>query len=454
MSAVIAIVGRPNVGKSTLFNKLLGKRQAIESEVSGTTRDRIYGKMTIDGYSAVLVDTGGLESKVAGGDIEKNIKEQSQIAIDGADVILFVLDLRSELTSDDLHTAELLRKSKKPVILVANKSDNSKIEELKYNLYELGFGEPIAVSAIHSYGVDEIELQLSSALKKLKFKKDRVKKHDSNVIRIAFIGRPNVGKSTMVNSIFEKKLLITSSIPGTTRDSIEIPFEYSEQQFVLVDTAGLRRRGDIEPGIEKFSSLRALQAVEMSDVCVLMLDFEEGVTNQDCHISQFVLEQNKGLILCVNKIDLYKGEERERKENGFIYDLKNTMAYLPWAPVVFTSGQERKNVLKILDLAMEIFRERNKEIADVDLQIWLDSAMKKHPSNSTRGKHKFEIKDVEQIGSNPPVFLFNCNWPEIMHFSYKRYLENSLRETFGFAGTGMELVFKKRSDKLGRRRFK
>lgn len=454
MSALVAIVGRPNVGKSTLFNKFLGKRQAIESNIPGTTRDRLYGKLEIAGYPTVLVDTGGLESRIPGEDIEANIQEQSKIAIDGADVILFVVDVRTDLTSDDFHAADLLRKSKKPVILIANKCDNPNFEEQRFNLYELGFGDPVAVSAIHAAGMDEIETRVEEELKNLKFTKNEFDEDYSDALKIAFVGRPNVGKSTMLNSIFGKKVVITSEKPGTTRDSTEIPFSYNEQKFILIDTAGLRRRGDIEPGIEKFSSLRALQAVEMADICILMLDFEEGVTNQDCHISQFVLEQNKGLILVVNKIDVLKGEEREQAENGFIYALKQNMAYLPWAPVVFASAKERKNIFKILDLSIEIFKERNKEISHPDLQIWLDAALKKHPANTKRGKHKFEIKDCEQMGTNPPMFLFTCYWPEIMHFSYQRYLENSLRESYGFAGTGLQLIFKKGSDRLGRKRFK
>lgn len=454
MSALVAIVGRPNVGKSTLFNRLIGKRRAIESNISGTTRDRIYASTKIDDYNVILVDTGGLDSSHKGDDIEDNIQEQSKIAINTADVILFVVDVRSDLTSDDFHAANLLRKSKKSVILIANKCDNPSIEEHRFNLYELGFGEPVAVTAIHSYGFDEIENRVVKELKKIDFKKAVNVEESNESIKIAFVGRPNVGKSTMVNAIFGDKVVITSDIPGTTRDSTEIPFKYNDENFILVDTAGLRRRGDIEKGIEEFSVLRALQAIEQADICVLMLDFEEGLTNQDCHVSEYILEQNKGLILVVNKIDKLKGEDRDDAENFYIHTLKSKMAYVPWAPVVFTSAIEKKFIYKILDLASSIYNERRRTVLAQDLNIWLDSAIKKHPPNSSRGKHKFAIKQVMQINTNPPEFLFNCNWPEVMHFSYGRYLENDLRDKFGFGGTALKLIFKKEGDALSRKKFK
>lgn len=449
MSAVIAIVGRPNVGKSTIFNRLLGKRQAIESNIPGTTRDRLYGKFDVNGIKVILVDTGGLETKT-GNDIETNVQEQSKIAIDGADVIVLVVDVRSDLTSDDFYAAELLRKSKKPVILVANKCDNAVYEEQRYNLFELGFGEPLALSALHAVGLDDLEDEMEIELKALHFEPEDLQVEKEG-IRIAFLGRPNVGKSTMINGILGKNEVVTSEVPGTTRDATEIPFEYKGNKFVLIDTAGLRRRGDIEKGLEKYSALRALQALELADICVLLINFEEGVTNQDCHISEFILEQNKGMILALNKIDIVKGEELDEMENRSIYQLKKDMPYLPWVSLVFTSGLQKKNLGKILDLALQIEAERNKILPQQDLDVWLDSALRKHPSNASRGKRKFEIVNVEQIDTNPPVFLFTCKWPEIMHFSYYRYLENSIRDAFGFGGTGMKLIFKKDGDPMSRR---
>lgn len=448
MSAVVAIVGRPNVGKSTLFNRLVGKRQAIESDIPGTTRDRLYQKTELAGYAVLLVDTGGLELGKEGDDIEANVQEQSQVAIEGADVIVFVVDVRSDLTSEDYHAADILRRSKKPVILVTNKCDNSNLEEARFHFYELGFGEPVPVSALHSDGLDRLGRSVGDLLKSLQFEKQseeeaNMEEGASSRIRISFLGRPNVGKSTMINALFGKKKVVTSDVPGTTRDSTEIPFDYDESPFTLIDTAGLRRRGKIEKGIEKYSILRTMQAVEDSDVCVLMLDFSEGITNQDCHVSEYILTQKKGLILVVNKVDIVKGDARESMENQFVHRLRKKMAYLPWAPVVFSSALERKNVFKILDLAKSIFIERKKVISQEDLSVWLDMTLAKHSPKGQRGKRRFNILEVKQVDSDPPTFVFYCEWPEYMHFSYERYLENELRSQFGFNGSSILFKFKK-----------
>lgn len=450
MQAVLAIVGRPNVGKSTLFNRLIGKRKAIESQVPGTTRDRIYDSVEIDGYHTMLVDTGGIEVGEGGTDIEANVQEQSKTAIEGADVIIFVVDVREELTSEDFHAADLLRRSKKPVILVANKCDNPKFEDQRFNLYELGFGEPIPVTALHSFGIDDLEERIGEELKNLKFEKQEgYRKHEGR-IRITFLGRPNVGKSTMVNSLFGKKMVVTSSVPGTTRDSTEIPFEYKDTAFTLVDTAGIRKRGKIEKGIEKYSILRAMQSIDETDVCVLMLDFDEGVTKQDCHVSEYVLDQKKGLILVMNKVDQFKGKEREDREHMAIHELQKAMDYVPWAPLIFTSALERKNIFQILELAIEISNERKREIPQDQLDVWLHMALKKHPPRGSRGKQRFNVLNVKQVDILPPTFVFGCAWPDIMHFSYGRYLENELRTQFGFGGTSLRLIFRKPGDRGGK----
>lgn len=453
MSAVVAIVGRPNVGKSTLFNRLIGKRRAIESNVAGTTRDRIYDNVEIEGYSVMMVDTGGIETKT-GSDIETNVQEQSKTAIEGADIIVFVVDVREELTAEDFHAATLLRKSKKPVILVANKCDNPKFEELRYNMFELGFGEPVAVTALHSFGIDELEGRIAEELEGLGYEKGEESVHDENRIRIAFLGRPNVGKSTMVNALFGKKMVVVSEVPGTTRDSTEIPFEYKDVPFTLIDTAGIRRRGKVEPGIEKYSILRSMQSVEQADICVLLIDALEGVTQQDCHVSEYILEQRKGLILVVNKMDQFKEKERDDKEHMMVHELRESMAYLPWAPVIFGSGLERRNIFQILELAIQITEERKRVIPPQDLKVWLSQALRKHPPRGSRGKHRFNVLSVEQVDILPPTFVFYCEWPEIMHFSYGRYLENELRGQFGFTGTSVRLIFRKPGDRGTRRKTK
>ncbi len=446
MSAVVAIVGRPNVGKSTLFNRLIGKRQAIESEIPGTTRDRLYQTTDLSGYRVLLVDTGGLELDKDGDDIEANVQEQSRVAIDGADVILFMVDVRSDLTSEDYHAADLLRRSTKPVILVANKCDNRSLEELRFNFYELGFGDPVPAAALHSDGLDEVSNSVAHELKKLKFEKfdeEIEEEEDDGRIKISFLGRPNVGKSTMINALFGKKKVVTSDVPGTTRDSTSIPFEYDGSDFTLIDTAGLRRRGKVQKGIEKYSILRTMQAVEDSDVCVLMLDFAEGIANQDCHVSAYILEQKKGLIIVVNKVDIAKGKTREDLENSFIHRLRKKMAYLPWAPVVFSSALERKNIFHILDLAKSVFAERKKIIPQEDLSVWLDMTLAKHSPKGQKGKRRFNVLQMKQVDSDPPTFVFYCEWAEYMHFSYARYLENELRSQFGFVGSSLLFKFKK-----------
>jgi len=443
MSAIVAIVGRPNVGKSTLFNRLVGKRMAIESDVAGTTRDRIYASTALDDYGVLLVDTGGLELDVEGDDIEANIQEQSHVAIDGADVIMFVVDVMTGLTSEDYHAAELLRKSKKPVILVANKCDNPALEESRYDLYELGFDEPIAVTALHSSGFDELESRVGKELKALDFEKGVEEVKDESRIHIAFLGRPNVGKSTMINGLFGKKMVVASKIPGTTRDATRIPFDYKDIKFTLVDTAGVRRRGKVEKGIEKYSILRTMQAVDEADVCVLLIDGTEGIANQDCHVSEYILEQKKGLILAVNKMDEFAtGDERDEAENRMIYRLRKKMAYVPWAPVVFTSGLKRKNLFRVLELAESIADERDREIDPDTLNIWLDMVLAKHPPKGQKGKRKFAVNKIMQVGKAPPHFVLKCDWPEIMHFSYRRYLENELRSQFGFSGTSINWSFR------------
>jgi GTP-binding protein len=456
MSALVAIVGRPNVGKSTLFNRLVGKRQAIESDVPGTTRDRLYGKVSIHGHNVLLVDTGGIELEKEGDTIEGNVQAQSKVAIDGADVILFIVDVRSELTSEDFHAADLLRKSRKSVILVANKCDNNRLSDLRFNLYELGFGEPIALSALHAGGFDVLESTIKTELKELGFEPvpEGTEEVKDDSIKIAFLGRPNVGKSTMVNALLNKERVVTSDIPGTTRDSAYVPFEYDDSKFTLIDTAGIRRRGKIEAGIEKYSILRSMQSITEADIAILLIDFEQGVSNQDLHVSQYILEEKKGLVIVVNKMDLAAGEEsQDRAREHFISILRNKMAYVPWAPVVFTSALKRKNIFPILDLSKKISFERQRHIDEGDLNVWLDHTLTKHPAKGKKGQRYFKVYSVRQDGTHPPRFTFSCEWPEYMHFSYRRYLENELREQFGFNGTAIETSFRRVNEREPRRGY-
>ncbi|MBT5016115.1 ribosome biogenesis GTPase Der [Candidatus Peregrinibacteria bacterium] len=441
MLPVVAIVGRPNVGKSSLFNRLVGKRHAIESVISGTTRDTVSHRVSFFDQQALLVDTGGLEI-TSDGDIEEDVQSQARAAIEGADLVIFVVDVRTDLTASDFHAADLLRKSGKACVMVANKCDHvSSLEEKTYNFYELGFGEPVAISAIHGTGLDKLKNNALDELGKLNLLSETDEKEVTEGIRISFVGRPNVGKSSLINALFGKAKVIVSDVPGTTRDAVETPFEFEDEQFVLIDTAGVRRRGKVEKGIEKYSVLRSLQAIEDSDICVLVIDGSDGVRAQDLHVVEFVLEQGTGLVVVVNKIDTF--EDQDKMRHRFAGLLRKRMAFVPWAPVVFTSATKRTNVIPVLQVAADIYEKRHYEVDPKSLEFWLDETIEGHVPSGGRGVKRSEILKVEQTGVNPPVFTFKVRHPEKLHFSYVRYLENRIRESFGFDGTCIKINFKK-----------
>jgi len=436
---IIAIVGRPNVGKSTLFNRLIGKRLAIISKESGTTRDRIYQNIELNDFPVTLIDTGGLSTE-AKENFENDIKSQAKIAVNEADLIYFIIDTAEQLTIDDYSASDLLRKSNKEVILIANKFDSNEARNMFPELYSLGFGDPIGVSSIHNIGIDELKNTTVKILKKLKFKPVKGLKKKDNNIKLCLLGKPNVGKSSLVNALLGENRVIVSDIPGTTRDSLDINIKYNDKDFVLVDTAGLRRRGHIERGIEKFSSLRVFHSLDSSDIALLMLDFSEGITKQDMHIAEFILDAKKGLILLINKSDLAEDEEDKLK---FLAKLKGKFDFLPWAPVVFISALRKKNISKIFDLAVQIMLERNKRIPTGELNNFIKKITAKHiPSGTKRIRAK--ILYVSQTSINPPEFVFFVNDASALHFSYKRYLENELRKQYQFAGTAINFVFRSR----------
>lgn len=440
MIPVVAIVGRPNVGKSSLFNRLVGKRKAIESEIAGTTRDVVSQRITFLNQEMILVDTGGLELDAEGGSIEEDVQAQARAAIVGSDLVVLVLDVRQDPTSGDFHAVELLRKSGKPCIVVANKADNQpSLEERAFNFYELGFGEPIAVSAIHGTGIDLLHERVEQHLTELGF--NAVPEPKTDGLRLCFVGRPNVGKSSLVNALFGKEKVIVSEIPGTTRDAVEIPFEYEGAHFILVDTAGIRRRGRIDAGIEKFSVMRSFQAIADSDVVVLVVDAEEGLKSQDLHVCEFVLQESKGLIVVVNKMDVF--EDYEKNKDRIAHKLQHRMAFVPWAPVVFTSALERRNLFPILQLARSIGEERVRSLTPQEINIWLAEAVLQHSLAGGVAGQRTEVLRGKQVGIRPPRFVFEAKFPDRMHFSYRRYLENSLREHFGFEGTAVKISFVK-----------
>lgn len=441
---IIAIVGRPNVGKSSLFNRLIRKRLAVTHEQAGTTRDRIYYQVTMDNIPAILVDTGGLEYGKKE-DIEADIQSQARIALKEADLIMFVVDISEDLTANDYEAANILRKSGKNIVFVANKYDHQGFAENLPELTKLGFGEPITVSAIHRIGVDDLREKLALSLKKSGWKKQQERaERNEDTVHLCFLGRPNAGKSSLVNAILGEEKLIVSPVAGTTRDATDTEITYHGQQYNLIDTAGLRRRGKIEPGLEKLSALRSLEAVERSDVVCLILDYERGIRKQDLSISSYAQDSKKGVLLVVNKSDLMKDAESDR--NRFIRILRHRFDFLPWVPVLFVSALKRKNIEKILELSQQIYKERFKHIDRDELEGFMKEVTFRHiPPKVSLTTPK--IYSLEQTGINPPTFTFWVNDEKAIHFSYRRYLENELRKKYDFTGTGIRLIYKNKFEK-------
>jgi GTP-binding protein len=435
----VAIVGRPNVGKSSLFNRIIKKKQAIISDIAGTTRDRIISHIKFADYEIDLIDTGGIKTGKQE-NIEADVQSQASFAIKEADLIIFVTDALQNLTVDDFSTANILRRSKKPIILVANKCDNPNLDGNIYNIYELGFGAPIQVSVIHNKGLDLLETTIEKNLKFLKFKKSLAKAPKiENEISICIIGKPNAGKSSLINAILDENKIIISDIPGTTRDTIDIPFTHEEQKFILIDTAGIRRPGKIERGIEYFSVLRAEESIKKSDIVVLLIDGNTGITHLDCAIASTALKEKKGLILAINKIDLL--EKNEEYRNNLIFKIKQKFPFVPWSPLVFLSAKNKKNIYEILNLSKQIMEERKKRISTSILNTFLQKITYKNMPQSAKAK-KPKFFYGSQVDTNPPTFALFFKNPKNLHFAYARYLENEIRKEFGFIGTSIEIKFK------------
>lgn len=434
----IAIVGKPNVGKSSLFNRLVGKKIAIISEESGTTRDRVFQRSFVGDVPCIFVDTGGLEFEKKE-NIEADMQSQARIAIDEADLVLFVVDGRLDPGHDDYETAQILRKHSKKVLLVTNKIDNEKRAHNLFVWTELGFGEAISISVIHNLGIGKLERIIENHLLDGEWPtSDDVPKQESS-LQLSFIGRPNAGKSSLVNAILGEERVIVSDQPGTTRDAIDIELSWKDSHFTLIDTAGLRRRGKIERGIEKWSSFRTINAIERSDIVCLVLDYSVGIRAQDLHITEYVLEANKGLLLLVNKCDLMEEKEEERNRIGHL--LHKRFAFLSWAPVLFVSAKNKKNIDLILETTLEIHQERQKEIDHEDLVDFVRETYHKHQP-PTVGRNRLFFYDLIQIHSSTPTFEFLVNNSDIIHFSYQRFLENEFRDHFGFNGTAIRFFFK------------
>jgi len=441
---VVAIVGRPNTGKSTLFNRLIGERRAIVSDVPGTTRDRLYGDAEWLGVEFSVIDTGGLQDddelgQLTTRQIGERTQAQARFAIEEADVILFLVDGKGGLTAADIDVADVVRESGKPVILGVNKTESESRRDAAYEFYELGLGEPIPFSSLHGIGtgdlLDEVVRQLPRA--------DEVEVEEG-LPAIAIVGRPNVGKSALLNALIGSDRSIVADLPGTTRDSIDSVVDWAGNRVLLIDTAGIRRRGRIETGIEKYSVLRSEQAVDRADVALVVIDADEGFTAQDQHIAGYVVEQGKGLVIVVNKWDLV--EKDHRTMDVFRKKAAEFFNFAPWAPLIFVSALSGQRVNQIIEMALHVIGERQKRITTGELNRLLRDAVAKHPPPSRSGKW-LKFYYVTQIGVSPPRFVFFCNDPRAVHFSYERYLENQLREEHSFDGTPIVLHFRGRRER-------
>jgi GTP-binding protein len=439
-SPIVAVIGRPNVGKSTLFNRLIGERRAVTHEVPGTTRDRLYGKAEWNGREFTLVDTGGigLELDPSQADLFLEVVSQAQEAIEEADAIVFLLDGQAGPTGADLEVAELLRRANKPVITAVNKVENRRTELSSHEFHELGLSDPIPLSALQGKGTGDL---LDAIVESLPPAEDAADEQEA-AVSVAIVGRPNVGKSSLLNSITGQRRSIVSPLPGTTRDPIDTLIQFNDQPILLIDTAGIRRRGRIEHGVERFSVLRAVRSIERADVVALLIDAVEGITAQDTHVAGYAHEAARGIILVVNKWDLV--EKDSYTADAYLARLQDALSFVHYAPVVFCSALTGQRVQKVLDLAVEIQRERRKRVPTAALNNAVRRAVAAHRL-SVHGR-ALKVYYTTQAETSPPTFVFFVNDPTLVHFSYHRYLENRLREAFGFNGTAIRLVFKGRKE--------
>ncbi len=435
---VVAMVGRPNVGKSTLFNRLVGRRVSIVEDTPGVTRDRIYAEAEWNGIDFLLVDTGGIDHS-SDELIPSKMRAQAGIAIDSADVIVFLVDAKDGLLPADREIAQLLMKRADNVILVVNKSDRPDLPDSYYDFYELGLGDPVAVSAANMLGLgDLLDLIVSH------FPQDQEQTEEEDEIKVAVIGRPNTGKSSLVNAIIGEERVIVSNIAGTTRDAIDQPFEYEGQKYILIDTAGIRRRKNVDENIERYSVIRSISAIERSDVCILMIDAVEGVTEQDKKIGGMAHEAGKGVVIAVNKWDLI--EKDSQTMGTFTRKIREELSFMPYASLLFISARTNQRLLNVLKEARAVAEHRAQRISTGRLNAVMEDAMMMKQPPSDKGK-QLKIYYVTQVGVKPPLFSFQVNKRELMHFSYARYLENKLREAYDFSGTSVKFVFREKGEK-------
>ena len=432
---VVALVGRPNVGKSTLFNKLVGKKVSIIEDTPGITRDRIYGNVKYGDYNFHLIDTGGIDMSEM--DFNDDIKIQAELAIDEADVVLFVVDGKEGLTSNDYTVKEMLKKCSKKVIVVVNKVDSKLASVNQYSFYELGFENYMFVSAEQNIGIDDLLKEITSDFQEYE------EEYDENTIKFSLIGRPNVGKSSLANAILNEDRIIVSNVAGTTRDAIDTPFTYYGEKFVVIDTAGMRKKGKVYEAVERYSLLRSLKAIDRSDVCIIVINAEEGIIEHDKHIAGYALEAGKPVIIAVNKWDTVEDKDQKMKE--FKQNIRNNFQFMDYAPIVFLSALTKKRIHTLIPEIKKAFQNSKKEIKTSLLNDVIMDAYTLNLPPSYKGK-RLKIYFASQVATCPPTFNIQVNSKGLVHFSYERYLENKIRESFDFEGTPIKIQFKNKGE--------
>ena len=433
---VVALVGRPNVGKSTIFNRLVGKKISIIEDTPGVTRDRVYGNVKYNSYQFHLIDTGGID----GGNetFNQEIKLQAQLAVDEADVILFVVDTKEGITHNDLIVKNMLLKTNKKVIVVLNKVDSKQSKDYFYDFYELGFEHYIAVSGEQNIGITELLDEITKD-----FRTYEEEPYEEGTIQFSIIGRPNVGKSSLVNAILNEERVIVSNVAGTTRDSIDTPFTYHGSPFVVIDTAGMRKKGKVYEKIEKYSLLRSMKAIDRSDVCVLVINAEEGIIEHDKHIASYALDAGKAIVIVVNKWDTIENKDEEMKQ--FTKKIRSEFQFLTYVPIVYLSALTKKRIHTLLPEVIKVYENSKREIKTNVLNDIIMDAYNLNLPPSFRGK-RLKIYFSTQVSTCPPTFQIQVNSKGLVHFSYERYLENKIRESFDFEGTPIVLQFKNKGE--------
>ncbi len=452
---IVALVGRPNVGKSTLFNRLVGERMAVTHEIPGTTRDRLHGESFWNGITFQVIDTGGIEVYQPSGSRDQSplaegsaafveaIIEQAMIAIAGADLIIMVVDAQYGVTAADEAIAEILRRSDRPILVAANKIDDQRRAQDVYDFYSLGLSVVEGISAIHGYGLgdmlDEVALQLRA-----RSPDDEGEEAEDEQLKIAVVGRPNAGKSTLVNKLIGEDRVIVSEVAGTTRDAIDTKITWYGETITLIDTAGIRRRGRVEAGVEKYSVIRAMKAISRADLALLVIDASLGVTEQDEHIAGYVIEEYKSLVIVVNKWDAV--DKDAYTMNAFIDNIRDRLHFVSYAPIIFISALGGQRLHQVLEVANRVWEARFLRIPTADVNRLLRDAIEKHPPHG-KGTKRLKFFYASQVRTDPPLFLFHVNDPSQVHFTYKRYMENQFRQAYEFEGTPLRMSFRARSER-------